>query len=142
MVKVSEELAISGARGTIRVDDNVPARAWLVKRLDHPNRLYYLVVFGKENATIGLAVVDSDTGEVNNSARLPGTTAHLIISAEQALSFVGGKSEAMIDLVWKPCAATRSPFYPLWRIRTASETIYVDQQGNQQTDLDHIEMIS
>lgn len=140
MTTISNDSAIASARRALKVDDSVPARAWFVQRLDNPEKSYYLVVFGREKASSGLAVVDSNTGEVSNSARLPGTTAHLTVTAEQALSFVREKNEAMIDLVWKPCAVTRSPFYPLWRIRTASETIYVDQQGNPRTDLNHTEI--
>ena len=135
MAEASEKSAVSGARSILRFDDNVPARAWFVKRLDHPNKFYYLVVFGQENASIGIAVVDSATGEVNNSARLPGTNAHLIISAQQALSLVGKKTEAILDLVWKPCPATRSPFYPLWRIRMETGTLYLDQHGNLLNDI-------
>ena len=49
--------AAATARREIGLDDSVPGRAWLVRRLDRPGDAYYLVVFGDDNAAVAVAAV-------------------------------------------------------------------------------------
>ena len=102
---------------------------WRVRRLDAPGQAYYLVVFGDARAAVAIADVDSGSGHVKSWARLPGSEPHGIIDAEQAIKLAGGDVMARAELVWKPCRASRSPFYPLWLIHAAKEEVYLDQQG-------------
>ena len=77
-----------GSGGTRGVVDEHPrrTRAWRVERLDRPGQAYYLVVFGDDQATIAVAAVAADTGEMMASARLNGTRPHLGVDAARALT--------------------------------------------------------
>jgi hypothetical protein len=129
MAEVSTQEAIARARAAIGLEVTQAARAWRIRRLDRPGDDYYLVVFGEEQAAVAVAAVGIEGGEVRTSARLPGLGSHLPLDPEQASRLAGLGESAQVQLVWQPCRASRSPLYPLWEIRSASRTAYVDQQG-------------
>ena len=129
MTEVSAETAIAAARREIGLPGDTGACHWRVRRLDAPGQAYYLVVFGEVRAAVAIADVDSGNGRVKSWARLPGSESYRIIDAERAIKLAGGDVMARAELVWKPCRASRSPFYPLWLIQTGEEDIYLDQQG-------------
>jgi hypothetical protein len=136
MAEVSREEAISRARQELGVVPSTGAQAWRVGRLDRPDAAYYLVVFGGERTATGVATVDALRGEVGVSARLPGRGPHLAVDAGRAADLAGLGTGAQVDLVWQPCRASRSPLYPLWRVRMGGRTIYVDQQGGVWRELE------
>jgi len=125
---ISEEEAIARASAALRVDERLPARALLVHRLDRPGD-YYLVVVGGPDAAAGVATVDASTGEVGTSAQLSARGPHLAITAAGARTLAGVRGEAPARLVWRPCAASRSPLYPFWEVDDPEGPVYVDQLG-------------
>jgi hypothetical protein len=129
MTEISAETAIAAARREIGLPAAAGARHWRVRRLDATGQAYYLVVFGNARAAVGIADVDSGSGQVKSWARLPGSAPHGIIDAERAIKLAGGDVTARAELVWKPCRASRSPFYPIWLIHSSKKAVYLDQQG-------------
>lgn len=128
MVEISPEAAIARAQHETGVGEAVGARAWRVRRLDRPEHAYYLVVFGNEGAAGAVAAVDAATGAVNVSARLVSGASPLAVDAAEAAALAAGGQDARVELVWRPCRASRSPLYPLWEVCTAAAVVYVDQQ--------------
>jgi hypothetical protein len=129
MPQLPPDEAITRARASLGLAAEVPGRAWRTERLDRPGEAYYLVIFGDEKAAVAVATVDTTNGEIRTSAHLPGVAPHLTVDAEQALQLAGRNALSQPVLVWQPCRASRSPFYPLWRVRTNVGIVYVDQQG-------------
>ncbi len=135
MSDLSPEEAITRARAATGVQQAVPARAWRVRRLDRTNDSYYLVVFGEDDAAVAVAAVGAAQGEIRSSASLPGHGPHLNVSMQEAAKRAGLGDAAQTELVWQPSAASRSPFYPVWEVRTPDRVVYVDQQGSVWPDL-------
>ena len=129
MPAISPEDAVCRARAKVNADANVPARAWLVRRLDRPDEFYYLVVLGEVHAAVAVVIVGADRGEIQNWATLPGQNPHLAIEEGEAIERAGLSPDVKAELVWKPCRSSYSPLYPLSEIRAATRTVYVDQQG-------------
>jgi hypothetical protein len=128
--QISEKTGITESRSKLKLDPNVPARVHRVHRLDHVGEEYYLVIFGEPQASVGVAVVDSVTGEVLIYATLPGTREHLSIDSKKALLYASIPEGAHVRLVWKPFRGSRSPLYPVWEISYKGKVTYVDQQGS------------
>jgi hypothetical protein len=129
MSEISMEEGISRARSQLGVGSLTPARAWRIRRVDQPGEVYYLVVFGEVQASIGVAAVDAVRGEVMTSATLPGKGPHLAIDAKTAVQLSGLPIGAQVELIWKPCRASLSLLYPIWQVSSRKKTIYIDQQG-------------
>jgi hypothetical protein len=103
---------------------------WPVQRPNLPTGDYVLVEFARDDGTLLVAIVDRETATVTHRAALP-TAARgpVALSADAARRVAGASPDAPAGLVWAPCAATLSPFYPLWQIELAPGVRYVDQQG-------------
>jgi hypothetical protein len=119
--------AIEEARRALGLAGGVEARAWLVERLDRPGERYHLIAFGSASSDVAVATVDARGGQLLSSARLPGTARHLATSAADALDAAQLGASAEAKLVWQPCQASRSAFYPLWQVSDGTRTVYVDQ---------------
>jgi hypothetical protein len=132
MSGLSSDEAIGRARIGLGIAQTVEAQAHRVRHLLRQNDDYYLVIFGEQNYAVAVAIVRINSGEIANSAQLPGRGPHLTVSASQALALAGLNEHAgsQIELVWQPCRASRSPLYPIWKIQTPEGEVYVDQQGN------------
>jgi hypothetical protein len=126
---MSQAAAIATARAATDLGDEVPARAWPVRRLDRPDESYYLVLFGDDDATVAVATVAADGGSVQSTATLRGETGHLTLDAARARALAGANEEAEVALVWRPSRASRSPFYPLWEVTGEARPVYVDHAG-------------
>lgn len=87
---------------------------------------FLLVVFGAVERASAIAAVDSESGEVLEAARLPEREGHTLITAHDAIQRAGFESDAEARLVWEPSPASRSRFYPLWQLRSADRTAWVD----------------
>lgn len=129
MTEISFDEAIARARAKMGLKATVAARVWRIRQLDRPGSAYYLIVFGEDQAAVAVAAIGAADGEIRASAHLPGHGPHLTIDATQAVTLAGLERSAQVSLVWQPCRASLSPLYPLWEVRTATETVYVDQQG-------------
>ena len=128
-------LATSLARAQVKVGESVAADALRVRRLDCVAGHYFLVLFGPRGARTAAATVDVSSRSVEEWALLPGRTEHLTVDASAA-SNLARMPNAVVDLAWRPCRASRSPLYPMWRLRDPGGTRYVDQQGIVWTDLE------
>ena len=101
-----------------------------VERLDHPGLWYWLVVFSDRGDAIALAILDGVNGRLESWARTT-TGKPIALTAEEALQLAYAPADSNAELVWGPCRASRSPYYPLWAVRTKEgRTRYVDQQRN------------
>jgi len=129
MPHLSKSEAIDVARERLGLRPGICASASPVLRIDPPDGIYYLVVFGEPEAAVAVAAIDSATGEVISCATLPGTAPHILIDAEAASRRAGLRGRSRARLVWRSCPGSRSLLYPLWQISTNRDTIYVDQQG-------------
>ena len=108
-------------------DLHEPGRAFHVRRLDRPGDAYFLVILGEEGAAMTVAAVGELDGEIRTSARLKGDVAHMTVDKEQALELARLWDTPEAELVWRPCQASMSPLYPIWEVKSASGTLYVDQ---------------
>jgi len=124
------------ARAALEVEPTVPASAVRVHRLDVPGRSYYLVLFGRPDATTAVAAADADTGELLTWGRLSGTGPQLSLSAADAVRRAGGARGGAARLVWRPSRQSRSPLYPLWEVEAKRTHVYVDQAGTVWPRLD------
>jgi hypothetical protein len=130
------EAAIERAREALSLGRGIPGRAGYVARLDLPGTGYYLVWFGAENATMGVAAVDAAGGEVLSHASLPGSGPHLAVTAEEASGRAGATGTGIPRLVWRPCRASFSMLSPFWEVSTARGLVYIDQQRHLWTELE------
>jgi hypothetical protein len=122
--KAAQTRAVAAA--ALGLPASEPAQIWLIDRIRPDVPGYFLVVFGAPRAAIGLAAVDRATGAVFAKARLPGRGPHHLLSAEDAMRIAGMGPGAQATLMWDPVPASTSPFYPLWRVRTAHRTVWVE----------------
>jgi hypothetical protein len=116
------------ARATLGLEEGVPARHWDVWRPVGSVVSHLLVEFGDPSAAIAVAAVDSTNGDVLSSARLPGQAPHIGVDEATAL-IAAGRPGGRARLVWSPSRQSASPLYPLWEVRSASnsgEPVYVD----------------
>jgi hypothetical protein len=135
-VSEADAAAIATARAGGELDDEVPARAWPVRRLDRPGDSYFLVLFGEDDATVAVATVSADGDSVQSMATLRGETGHFTVDAAAARALAGADADAPAALVWRPCRASRSPFYPLWEVAGQAGPVYVDHAGTVSEQLD------
>jgi hypothetical protein len=94
-----------------------------------------LLVFGEEGASVGIAAVDVSTGQVLAQAALPGTGAHRLITKAEAVARARAGAGATATLVWAPSMASRSMFYPLWKVEGPTGAVFVDASGTVWPDL-------
>jgi hypothetical protein len=127
MIRSPEKSTIEVARGALSAPQAAPARAYFVENLLLPGSNYFLVIFGDAERDIGIAAVAADSDELLSMAHLPGNTSHHLISEDAARDVLGVGRDAPADLVWLPGPATKSMFYPVWRISTDAGPRYVDQ---------------
>jgi hypothetical protein len=124
----NDEAADARAAGAaaLGLSTSEQAQIWRVDRIKPGVPGYFLVVFGAPGAAVGLAAVDQATRTVFAKAILPGRGPHKLLSAEDAVRIAGIGSEAEATLMWDPVPASASPFYPLWRVRNAGRTVWVE----------------
>jgi hypothetical protein len=125
--RISEGRAVRVAADAAQVS-GLPAAAHLVDRLDgqHP---YFLVHFGEPGGRGAAVMVDAMDGSVMAHAAVERVEQPWLLKEERAVEVSGCAQPVAARLVWKPGRATRSPFYPLWEISTASGRVWVDQSG-------------
>jgi hypothetical protein len=125
--RISEERAVRVAADAAQVA-GLPAAAHLVERLDGGHR-YFLVHFGEPGGRGAAVMVDAIDGSVMARAAVERVEQPWLIKEERAVEIAGCAQPVEARLVWKPSRATRSPFYPLWEVSTASGRVWVDQSG-------------
>ena len=131
MAAITPEEASARALQNLNLPGTAEAGIWKVLRLDRPGSSYYLVVIGQGAAAIAAAIVDATTGVILQSVRLSGSETHLPVNAETARGLADLNGVESVDLVWQPCQASLSPFYPFWRVASAQKTVFIDQQGRR-----------
>jgi hypothetical protein len=131
--RISEERAIGVAADAAQVP-GLPAAAHLVERLDgqHP---YFLVHFGEPGGRGAAVMVDALDGSVMARVAVERVEQPWLMKEERAIEIAGGAQLADARLVWKPSRATRSAFYPLWEVSSASGSVWVDQSGRMWREL-------
>ncbi len=128
MIRVADVVAAAQAR--LGLGEDTAAYAQRIRREDRPgDSFYFLVILGEPLRPRGVAAVDAATGDVMEWADLPGTRPHLTVKAPEAKSRAGFPGDAKAEMVWRPCRASRSPLYPIWRLSFGDRVAFVDQQG-------------
>jgi hypothetical protein len=124
---ISEERAVRIAANAAQVS-GPPVATHIVERLDgqHP---YFLVHFGELGGRGAAVMVDAMDGSVMARAAVERVEQPWLLKDDRAAEIANCGQPVETRLVWKPSRATRSPFYPLWEVSTASETVWVDQSG-------------
>jgi len=120
------DVAIASARRALGLDASLPARTWSVARMRPGGRGYLLVVFGPPEHALAIAAVDPESAEVLESAKLPGSQPHAVMTDTEAIRRAGFGPDTEALLVWDPSPATRSRFYPLWQLQSAQRRVWVD----------------
>lgn len=120
------EFAIRRARAALHVPADIPGRAWAVAPIRTETRDFVLVVFGTPAAATAIAAVDTASGEVLESAPLPGSEPHAVMPATEAIRRAGFGAHTQARLVWAPTPASRSRFYPLWELSSGDDRAWVD----------------
>jgi hypothetical protein len=135
--------AVRGAR---------PHAAHLVQRLDRDDGFYYLVVVEKHGHPAALLRGDALYGDFHGALALAKEARPPIITPEEALDALRdglielGHEQGRIplrqggytlypNLVWKPCAESRSPYYPFRQIHIGRRTVYVGFDGQVYPEL-------
>lgn len=131
--RISEEHAVRVAAEAAQVP-GLPAAAHIVERLDgqHP---YFLVHFGEPGGPGAAVMVDAVDGSVMAHAAVEHVQRPWLIDEVRATEIAGCAKPVEAHLVWTPSTATRSPFYPLWEISSASGTVWVNQSGDVYQEL-------
>lgn len=135
MAGITPQEASVRALQSLNLPGTAESEIWKVLRLDRPGSSYYLVVFRQGAAAIAAAIVDATAGEILQSVRLSGSVIHLPVNAETARGLAELNSVESIDLVWQPCQASLSPFYPFWRVASVGKTVFIDQQRRRWSQL-------
>lgn len=117
------------ARTALGLEPSILSEALRVDRLDAPGEAYYLVLFGRPEATTAVAAVDAASGQLLGSAQLSGRGPHLVVSRLEAAARASVSERFAARLVWQPSRQSRSPLYPLWEVRADAGSAYVDQAG-------------
>lgn len=120
------ESAIELARQAVGAGRDVPASTVTVRRLDHPDAEYVLVQLGEPRTAGWIAAVDVERHDVMSWATNPS-------GAPTTPTPPKGHREA--EYVWKPCAVSRSPLYPLLRITAEDGERFVDLAGRAHVKL-------
>jgi hypothetical protein len=129
MSRTTAEQACKTARAHLHLDDDAPCRRWIVHRLDRLGEAYFLVVLGDPDRPGGISTIDADTGEVLSSAVLPVTNPTQVMPKRAALAAADLPDDTPARLVWRSFPGSRSMLDPVWELRGASGTVYVDQRG-------------
>jgi hypothetical protein len=133
--RISEKRAIRVAADAAQVPvPGLPAAAHFVERLDgqHP---YFLVHFGEPGGWGAAVMVDAVDGTVMAHAAVERVEQPWLMKEQHAFEIAGCAHPREARLVWKPCRATRSAFYPLWEVSTPSGRAWVDQSGRMWREL-------
>lgn len=121
MPQLTETDAIAAARRSLALQDTDAGTAWRVRRLDGGSTYFLVFLQGQ------IASVDAGDGMLLASAQT--ARAPVAITEAQALALSGLGAAAHAQLVWKPCAASRSMFDPLWEVVLDTQHRYLDQRG-------------
>ena len=116
------DTAVALARAAIGAEPDLPAEAHPVRRLDR-DASYVLVRLGNSGEPGWLAAVDTAGREVMTWAM--NRTGRSTIPDRPQLAGAATNSE----LVWQPGMQSRSPLYPLLRLKTDQGALYVDLSG-------------
>lgn len=106
--------------------------AFLVARLDRPERSFYLAPWRDERGVVLVAQIDAASGALNSVVVLAEPVGDVLIPPERARSLViAGRGGAAGDpqLVWRPCRESMSPLQPLYRVPTEGGAAYVAMDG-------------
>ncbi|MGD1057534.1 MAG: hypothetical protein ABR992_08985 [Solirubrobacteraceae bacterium] len=125
----SVDRALEIAREATGVSSTDGAEIFPVHRLDRGDSDYYLVLLDGACAAVDVA---RDT--VLSWAST--TTPQLVVRELTARRLAQLGQSAGVQLVWQSCTASRSPLYPLWRVRRNDDVVYVDQQQGVWNDLE------
>lgn len=111
----------------------------LVERIDRKGSFYYIVPFERKGKASVLVMIDAETGAFKEAAYFAEPTAYPPVNKsdarKQVVAFLGlsgteaESAQFVISLVWKPSAASQSPFEPFWRFTSDGVDRYVDQKG-------------
>jgi hypothetical protein len=107
-------------------------RAVFVRRLDQPERSYFLVPWHDARGVVLVVQVDTN-GEMRSLAVFPKPVDHLVIPKEKVRSLVAASSDRTAgdpELVWWPCRESTSPLQPLYRVPIGGGELYVTADGS------------
>ena len=136
----------AAARGLERTDAGRRAAAGaqagtprLVRRLDASGRDYYLVPWEDSRGVVAIVHVDGASGEMASMVVLPIAVMRVIPTPDEARRAVAnslGQSPAgALELVWRPCRESASPFQPLYRVPLADGEAFVAVSGSVHREL-------
>jgi hypothetical protein len=128
---------------SVRLEQNPGAAAALaagrpgiplfVRRLDIPERDYYLVPWLDERGIVMVVQVDAQSGEMSSFAALPSPTPRLAVGPEEARRTVeqqlNEKVISDLGLAWQPSRESASSLQPLYQLQVGSGDAFVANDG-------------
>ena len=92
--------AVANAREALALGAGQQARVWEIGRMRASARSFLRSIFGPPKHSVGIATVGLPSGDVLQSARLPGVGSHDIMPAEEAMKRANFPAGSRAQLVW------------------------------------------
>lgn len=137
------QAAQAAERGLRTIEDPEMASAYagghsgtalLVKRIDQPDRDYYLVPWQDQRGVVLVAQVDASSGEMSSAAVLPTPLPSIVMSPAEARRIVEARLKLRVTgepiLVWRPSRESASPLQPLYRVEVDGGEAFVGVDGS------------
>jgi|SRR5215813_2044764 len=137
------EAAQAAQRGLLRISEPEVTAAYaaghcgvalLVKRLDQPDRNYYLVPWQDSRGVVLVVQVDAATGKMLSAAALPKPLPRLVMTPDEARHLAENHLNHRVTgepaLVWRPSHESASPLQPFYYVPTDGGDAYVAIDGS------------
>ena len=118
-----------------------------VRRTDKPDSYYYLIPFDKyvkgQFLTCAAIIIDAKDGSFRQASWSEEPARFIEITKDKALGLLLEKYPHLenvalgtAELAWAPQCASKSPFYPYWRISFGNDEVYcINQNGEVTSDV-------
>jgi hypothetical protein len=135
--------AAARALSNLNLDDDPGAAASLraghagssvfVRRIDVPDRDYYLVPWELGDRVTMVVQVDANSGVMASMAVLKPPIPAIVISPKQSVEVVEETLQESVtgepEIVWEPARESASPLQPLYRVPIANGHVFVSSDG-------------
>ena len=127
-IHLEDDPAASAARAAGHVGQPL-----LVRRLDAPDRDYYLVPWQDRQGIAFVVQIDAQSGAMSSLARLPTPLPRIVVTPEEARRAVADQLHRRVvgepRLVWRPCRESASPLQPLYHVAVEEGNAFVGVDG-------------
>ncbi len=151
-----EEHSLGRDKGFSKALDRAqPGKSMLVQRLDLPDSYYYIVPMIRDESVTAMLRVDGLRGNFRGARVLHEPVKRPFVDGKEVLKKLidrpielGERRGKLVirkeayclypAMVWRPCAESRSPYYPFSMITVGNTQIYIGHDGTVYTELHDI----